>query len=121
VLQTLTLILACQLAGELAVRALGLPVPGPVLGMLLLLGWLFLRGGVSDDLDRTTSALLEHLSLLFVPAGVGVMVHWESIRQGWQALTLALVASTLIALAATALTMLGVQRLKRRRRNGVDG
>jgi len=119
-LQTLTLILGCQLAGELAVRWLGLPVPGPVLGMLLLLGWLFLRGGVSDELERTTSALLEHLSLLFVPAGVGVMVHWDAIRQEWRALTLALIASTLIALAVTALTMLGVRRLMGRR-DGIDG
>jgi len=121
VLQTLTLILTCQLAGELAVRSLGLPVPGPVLGMLLLLGWLFARGGVSEGLDRTTSALLEHLSLLFVPAGVGVIVHWESIRHQWQALTVALIASTLITLAITALTMLGVQRMMGRRRNGAGG
>ena len=69
-LQALTLILICQLAGELVVRVAGLPVPGPVLGMLLLLGWLFLRDGISPEMERTTTALLDHLSLLFVPAGM---------------------------------------------------
>ncbi len=61
-------------------------------------------------MENTTDALLEHLPLLFVPAGVGVMVHWDGIRQAWQVLTLALVVSTLIGFAVTALTMLGVQR-----------
>ncbi len=110
-LHALTLILLCQLAGELGVRVLAMPVPGPVIGMLLLLGWLFWRGGISSRVETTTAALLEHLPLLFVPAGVGVMVHWDGIRQDWQVLTLALIISTLIGFAVTALTMLGVQRL----------
>lgn len=110
-IQALTLILVCELVGELAVLVTGLPTPGPVLGMLLLLVWLFLRGGVPDDLDRTSSALLGNLSLLFVPAGVGVMVHWDAIRDGWLTLTVALLGSTLITLAVTAMVMLGVQRL----------
>ncbi len=110
-LHALTLILLCQLAGELGVRVLAMPVPGPVIGMLLLLGWLFWRGGISPRVETTTAALLQHLPLLFVPAGVGVMVHWDGIRQDWQLLTLALVISTLIGFAVTAYTMLGVQRL----------
>ena len=121
-LQALTLILICQLAGELVVRVAGLPVPGPVLGMLLLLGWLFLRDGISPEMERTTTALLDHLSLLFVPAGVGVIVYWEAILQDWWALTVALVVSTLVGLAATALTMRGVQRLMGgTRSSGDDG
>jgi len=120
-IHALTLILSCQLAGELAVRYLGLPVPGPVLGMLLLLAWLFIKGGVSENLEKTTSDLLEHLSLLFVPAGVGVIVHWEAIRNEWQALTLALVASTVIALAVTSLTMLGIRHLSGRGKGEIDG
>jgi len=110
-IQAFALILACELVGEVTVQATSLPIPGPVLGMLLLLAWLFLRGGVSDRLERTASALLSNLSLLFVPAGVGVLVHWEAIREGWLPLVVALVGSTLITLAVTALVMLGMQRL----------
>ncbi|MBK1645406.1 CidA/LrgA family protein [Thiocapsa imhoffii] len=108
-LEALTLILVCQLIGETLVLLTGLPIPGPVLGMLLLLVWLFLRGGISESLGRTADSLLAHFSLLFVPAGVGVMLHWERIQGQWLALAVALVLGTLITLAVTALTMVGVQ------------
>ena len=111
VLEALTLILVCQLVGEVSVLITGLPVPGPVLGMLLLLAWLFLRGGVPESVGRTADALLAHLSLLFVPAGVGVLVHWERMRGQWTAIAAALVLGTLITLAVTALTMKAVTRL----------
>ncbi|MCF8014582.1 MAG: CidA/LrgA family protein, partial [Chromatiaceae bacterium] len=80
-LEPLFLILLCQLLGETLVQLGALPIPGPVLGMLLLLGWLFLRGGVAEEVGRTADTLLAHLSLLFVPAGVGVMLHWERVRE----------------------------------------
>ena len=111
VLEALTLILVCQLVGEVSVLITGLPVPGPVLGMLLLLAWLFLRGGVPESVGRTADALLAHLSLLFVPAGVGVLVHWERMRGQWTAIAAALVLGTLVTLAVTALTMTAVMRL----------
>ncbi len=123
-LEALTLILVCQLIGETIVLLTGLPVPGPVLGMLLLLGWLFLRGGVSEPVGRTADALLAHFSLLFVPAGVGVMLHWERIQGQWPAIAAALFLGTLITLAVTALTMSGVQRIlaaSQRRRAGGAG
>ena len=113
-LAALTLILACQLAGEVLVLAAGLPIPGPVVGMILLLVGLILRGGIGNAMDKAASALLSHLSLLFVPAGVGVLVHWNTIREGWVALAVALVASTLIGLAVTALVMQGARLLLRR-------
>ena len=110
-LEALTLILICQLAGEVTVRFSGLPVPGPVLGMLLLLAWLWFNGGISERVARTADALLGNLSLLFVPAGVGVMVHWARVQDQWLAIAAALVLGTLITLAVTALTMMGVKRL----------
>jgi holin-like protein len=118
VLEALTLILVCQLIGEVSVLVTGLPVPGPVLGMLLLLGWLFLRGGVPESVGRTADGLLAHLSLLFVPAGVGVLAHWERMRGQWIAIAAALVLGTLITLAVTALTMQVVVRLAGRRGGG---
>jgi holin-like protein len=116
-LHALTLILACQLAGEIIVRTLAIPVPGPVLGMLLLLAWLFLLGGISDDVGQTADRLLGNLSLLFVPAGVGVMVHWQRVEGEWLAIAVALIVGTLVAMAVTALTMTAVRRWTAARTN----
>jgi holin-like protein len=113
-LQALTLILACQLAGELIARLAGLPVPGPVIGMLLLLAYLWVRGGVPDDLSQVTGTLLGNLSLLFVPAGGGVMVHWQRLQGEWLAIAGALLIGTPVAMGATALAMAGAQRLTAR-------
>jgi putative effector of murein hydrolase LrgA (UPF0299 family) len=110
-IQALTLILLCQLVGEVTVLVSGLPVPGPVVGMLLLLGWLSIRGRVPEQVERAADTLLGHLFLLFVPVGVGVLVHWERMRHQWLAISVALVLGTLITLAVTALTMAGMQRL----------
>ena len=98
----ITLLLIYQLMGEVCVLALGLPVPGPVVGMLLLFLTLLLRGGTPASLEMTGSALLSHLSLLFVPAGVGMMVHLRLIADAWLPILLTLLLSTLITLAATA-------------------
>jgi len=117
-LEALTLILVCQLIGEVCVLFAGLPVPGPVLGMLLLLAWLFVRGDLPESVGKTADTLLSHLSLLFVPAGVGVLVHWERMRGQWAAIAAALVLGTLVTLAVTAAAMLAVNRLIGRRGGG---
>lgn len=117
-LVAVTTLLACQLAGEVLVRLVGLPIPGPVVGMLLLLLILGIRGGPPDNVRSTAQTLLKHLSLLFVPAGVGVMVHFHRIGAEWLPILVALVGSTFISLAVTALSMKLVQRLLRRRGNG---
>ena len=104
-LEALTLILLCQLFGEVCVLLTGLPVPGPMLGMLLLLAWLVLRGGLAESVARTADTLLSHLSLLFVPAGVGVLVHWEKMRGQWVAIAAALVLGTLATLAPIAMNI----------------
>lgn len=101
----LTQLLVFQLAGEIVARSLSLPVPGPVLGMVFLLIALSLRGGPSPELRETGQGLLRHLSLLFVPAGTGVMLHLGRVADEWLPLAAALVASTLATLVVTALTM----------------
>ncbi len=107
----LTFIFCCQLAGEVIVRALGVPVPGPVLGMLLLFLFLFVRGSVPESLSRTADALLGHLSLLFVPAGVGIMLHYRLIEENVVPITIALIGSTALTIAATGLVMSRLNRL----------
>ena len=79
----LAALLVCQLVGEALVRALAVPVPGPVAGMAGLLLALVLRPAWLAALKPTTTTLLQHLSLLFVPAGVGVMLHLQRLP-GWQ-------------------------------------
>lgn len=101
----LTVILVCQLAGELIAMSAGLPLPGPVIGMAILLTGLLLRGSVPEDLAKVGDALLDNLSLLFVPAGVGVMLHAGLFGRDWLPISIALVASTLATIAVTALVM----------------
>jgi len=92
------------------VQLTGLPVPGPVVGMLLLFITLIARGSVPETFRNTAQQLLSHLSLLFVPAGVGVMLHFGRLGKEWLALSVALVASTVITIAVTALVMRLLQR-----------
>lgn len=119
-LNGITILLVYQLVGEVTVRLFGLTIPGPVLGMILLFITLVIRGGAGKSLDTATGALLGHLSLLFVPAGVGMMVYFSRIMNEWLPITMALVFSTVITMVVTAVTMLGVQRLtaKRSRNDG---
>lgn len=109
-LNYLTLIFTCQLVGELIVTATKLPVPGPVLGMALLFAGLMIRGGIPDELAKVAEALLGNLSLLFVPAGVGVMVHLGLMQRDLVPISVALVVSTLLAIAVTALMMQWLNR-----------
>jgi holin-like protein len=109
-LGALTVLLVYQLAGEIIVQAGGLPVPGPVVGMLLLFITLVLRRNPAAQLRETSQLLLSHLSLLFVPAGVGVMLHFDRLAAEWLPLAVALVASTVLTIAVTALAMRLLQR-----------
>ena len=114
-LQGISLLLIYQLAGELSVNLLNIPVPGPVIGMVMLFFTLVIRGSSSKALDSSSSALLKHLSLLFVPAGVGIMVHFDRIMNEWLAISVALILSTIITMVMTALIMFGVKQLRSRK------
>lgn len=103
----LTTILVFQLIGETLARGLGLPIPGPVIGMGLLFAMLVWRGKVSDELRDTSLNLLRHLSLLFIPAGTGIMLHFHRLSDEWLPVTISLILSTLLTLVLTA----GVLRL----------
>jgi len=109
-IEYLTLILCCQLLGELAVSALNAPLPGPVAGMVLLLAYLLVKGGVPEPLAQLSDSLLNNLSLLFVPAGVGVMLHFDLLGNELIPLSIALVLSTLVTIAVTALLMVWFNR-----------
>jgi len=114
----LTVILLCQLLGEVVARGLGWPLPGPVLGMLFLLVFLGLRDRVAKKvpelgkpLDATGKGLLAHLSLLFIPASVGVIQRLDVLADYGVGLAIALVASTFVTLVVTVVTFVVVSRL----------
>ena len=113
------LLLACQLVGEVLARGLGLPAPGPVIGLALLtLGlaaWTRRRPTSDDeiaasDVGRAATGLLGSLSLLFVPAGVGVVQYLGLLSEHWVALAASLVVSTIATLLATVGVFLLVKR-----------
>ncbi len=110
-LRALTVLVVCQFAGEVIARAAGLPLPGPVVGLVLLLAILLLRGGPDDALRDTSNGLLRHLSLLFVPAGVGIVTQLDALERDWLPILVAIVVSTALGLGVTGWLM---QRLGRR-------
>ncbi len=85
--------------------ALGLPVPGPVLGMVLLFGWLMSRGSVPKGLGTVAGGLQRAMSMLFVPAGTGVMLHFQLLGDALLPLGLGLVVSTLLTILVTGAMM----------------
>ncbi len=102
-------LLVCQSAGELLARLLRLPLPGPVIGMLLLL-FVLAWPRVREPVAAVADALLAHLSLLFVPVGVGVMTHLALLSQYGMRMLVAIVVSTWIGLAVTALVLRALLR-----------
>ena len=97
-------LLVFQSAGELLGRGLGLPLPGPVVGMVLLL--LALRwSAIRTPVAASAEFLLSHLSLLFVPVGVGVMTHLSLVSQYGVRMLAVVVLSTLGGLAVTVLVL----------------
>lgn len=105
------LLLACQLAGESLTRLFGWPVPGPVLGLVFLFVLLLGRERVQRDampiettpLGIVCGFLLANLSLMFVPAGVGILQEWQTLQRDGIALLIALLVSTALALIVTGL------------------
>jgi holin-like protein len=116
VIPGLLVLLGCQLAGEFVVRLLDVPVPGPVVGMVLLLGLLQLHEpSPGSGLVRVCEGLLRHLQLLFVPAGVGVVQYLSVIGASAVPLVVGLLVSWLAALATTAAVALLLLEVVRRK------
>lgn len=106
----IALLLVCQLLGELIHLATRLPLPGPVIGMFLLLGWLALRRRERPTLDQVSNWLIAHLSIMFVPAAVGVMQEGPLLQRYGLAILLATLVSTVLTLAVTVLVFRAVAR-----------
>ncbi len=124
--EAIAAIFLCQLLGEVVARAFALPLPGPVAGMALMFAFLLWRGRkgdrgpngeriVPEKLARTAEFLLRHLSLLFVPAAVGLIRHFGLLRDNARPLLAALIGSTVLAMLTTAWVFRGVSNWRERR------
>ena len=120
---SLSLILLCQLVGEVVVRGLGLPMPGPVVGLIILLLLLLARDRFAllasgplqgDGVEGASRGLLAHLSLLFIPAGVGVGQKLDLLAEHGVAILLILAVSVVVTLLVTVATFLVASRLMTR-------
>ena len=109
--ETFLILIGLQLLGEWLSLWLALPIPGPVLGMLLLFIGLCVRRGVPPALQHGVPAFLQHLSLLFVPAGAGILLyaHLLNGQTLWQ---LALAVGTMVTLLVSAVLLAGLMRLR---------
>jgi holin-like protein len=92
--------------GEIVARWAELPLPGPVIGLLLLLAGLVARermgrGGPGADLKSAAQGLLGNLGLLFVPAGVGVVTQLGVLGRNWLPIAVSILVSTALGLAVT--------------------
>jgi holin-like protein len=110
-LLSLGLILLCQLVGEAIAHGTGVPVPGPVIGLVLCVLLLLARDRVSVRLppemrdgtfEQTGRGILSHLSLLFIPAGVGVIQRLDVLASNALPIAVALIVSTGLSIAVTA-------------------
>ena len=105
-------LLGFELLGEFLRGILHLPLPGPVVGMSLPTLWLAWAGRGTEpaskaptSLDKTAGALLEHMGLFFVPAGVGIIAEADLLRQEWLPILAAVIGSTVLSLIVTGLVM----------------
>lgn len=94
-------LLSCQLLGEMAVRGFNWPVPGNVLGMVLLLGALMLGVIRLEWVTEAAELVLTHMAMLFVPVGVGVMLYFDLLAREWLPIVAATVLSTFVVIAVT--------------------
>ena len=111
-LANLTILLLCQLVGEIIARFAHLPLPGPVIGMGLLFLGLLIRGGIPSGLEKTAASLLSNMAVLFIPSGVGVIAYLSLIKREWLPIGVALLLGTARTIAVTGIV---ADRLIRRK------
>jgi holin-like protein len=108
-----------QLVGEALRQVLHLPLPGPLIGMVLLTMLLVARGSAGAAAERAVppsllsaaNGLIGNMGLLFVPAGVGIIAELGVLRREWLPILGGLVVSTVLGLIVTGLVMHHVSRI----------
>jgi holin-like protein len=96
-------ILLFQSLGELVSKFLLPTLPGPVIGLVLLVLWLVIRKGVNAELAMVADGFSQYLGLLFVPAAVGVVLFLPQLKANAMAIISALIGSVVLTIASSAL------------------
>jgi holin-like protein len=91
--------------GELVSKFFFPSIPGPVIGLILLVAFLTFKGEVNPSLGMVADAFRQHLALLFVPASVGVILFLPELKTHALAVGTALIVSVILAIAITALVL----------------
>ena len=117
-LKSIFIILLFQLIGELFQKFFGLSIPGPVIGLVLLLLTLLLIQKrqrvvpIKEDLFNSAEILLNYLPLLFIPVGVGVVMHLSLLEDNLASVVFVIILGTLSTLALTGYIMEKILRKK---------
>lgn len=96
------IIVGCQLIGEVIVMTTDFPIPGAVLGMIILLVGISIKGYITTTLDEAASILIKNLGLLFIPSGAGISIYITLIANQWDIILIASVTSTILTLVSCA-------------------
>lgn len=107
-------LLICQLAGSAIASVARVSIPGPVIGMALLLAVLLSVPRLYNQIQSLAHVLIRHMAILFIPAGVGVMVIQQEIEEHSAVCAAVIIVSTWV----TALVTAGVFVLANRWRRG---
>lgn len=108
----ITTLFVFQLLGEVLVRTLSIPLPGPLAGMLLLFMALVLYKKIPPALEQSSTLLIQHLMLLFIPAVTGVMLYFDRLKQEWFPFVMAGIFGTIATILATAYCLSWLLKIK---------
>ncbi len=111
-------VLALLLVGEIVAATFVPIVPGPLIGMVLLLGVFIVRGGVPASFEAPASGLVGHLTLFILPASLGILSEWRRLDDVWLAMACVVVASSLVTALVTTLVAGGLLRAHTNLRDG---
>lgn len=95
-------ILLFQSLGELLSQFVLPTLPGPVIGLVLLILWLVIRKGINAELAMVADGFSQYFGLLFVPAAVGVVLFLPQLKANALAIVSALLASVILTIATSA-------------------
>lgn len=109
------IILGIYLLGEFISQVLSLPIPGNILGMIILLVLLWTKVVKLDQIETISNFLLDHLAFFFIPAGVGLMTSVGIIKDSWLKLIVVCIATTIIIIASTGLIVQHITRKNTKR------
>ena len=105
-------LLSCLFIGNFISEFFSLPIPGSIIGMLILFSALLLRKGVNESIDKVSSGLISVMGMLFVPAGVGISQYFDLLSREWPLIFFVGMSTTLLSLALTAFLFQAISKRK---------